>query len=41
VLGTSFGGGAIVLANSGQLAVVARVQTGNLGGEDYNGSNAP
>jgi hypothetical protein len=41
VLGTAFGGGAIVLADSGQLAVVARVQTGNLGGEDYNGSNAP
>lgn len=40
-LGTSFGAGAIVLADSGQLAVVARVQNGNLGGEDYTGTNVP
>lgn len=38
-LGTQFGGGAIVLADSGDLAAVVRISTGNptLAGEDYNG----
>lgn len=42
-LGTSFGGGAIVLADSGSLVTVARVFTGNptLAGEDYTGMNVP
>lgn len=42
-LGTSFGGGAIVLADSGSLVTVARVYTGapTLAGEDYTGMNVP
>ncbi len=40
-LGTSFGGGAIVLADAGSLVTVARVYTGNptQAGEDYTGMN--
>jgi len=38
--GGVFGGGAIVTANAGaQLAVVVRIQTGPVAGEDYNGIN--
>lgn len=41
-LGTSFGGGALVIADTGaQLAVIVRIQSGNptLAGEDYSGIN--
>jgi hypothetical protein len=38
--GGVFGGGAIVTADGGaQLAVIVRVQTGSVAGEDYNGIN--